>query len=104
MKRISLFFLIFSIIFAACKKNEEVERSTFTIKNENISSTSTSVQWSCEVNCSATIKELYLQYSTKSGFSKYEEVQMTNDRARIYSVSIDNLLENTTYYVNVSSI
>ena len=104
MKKIYLFFLIFPIIFVACKKNKDAEISTFSIQNENIVPSSTTMELSCDVVCSATIKELYLQYGTKKDFEKYEEVKMNKNGKSSYSVTIDNLIENTTYYVRYLAV
>ena len=90
-------------VFVACKKDSDVEFSTFDVKDEKIVPSSTSVELSCEVVCSATIKELYLQYGTKDDFSKCEEVQMTKGKSS-YSVKIDNLTANTTYYVRYLAV
>ena len=100
-----LYFLLFVLVtvFVACKKDRDVEFSTFDVKDEKIVPSSTSVELSCEVVCSATIKELYLQYGTKDDFSKCEEVQMTKGKSS-YSVKIDNLTANTTYYVRYLAV
>ena len=103
MKKIYFLLLIFSIIFAACKKNRDAELSTFLIQNEKIIPSSASVELSCEVVSSATITELYLQYGTKADFSKCEEVRMTKGKSS-YSVKIDNLTANTTYYVRYLAV
>ena len=103
MKKIYFLLLIFSIIFAACKKNRDAELSTFLIQNEKIILSSASVELSCEVVSSATITELYLQYGTKADFSKCEEVRMTEGKSS-YSVKIDNLTANTTYYVRYLAV
>ena len=103
MKKIYFLLLIFSIIFAACKKNRDAELSTFLIQNEKIIPSSTSVELSCEVVCSATVTELYLQYGTEADFSKCEDVRMTKGKSS-YSVKIDNLTANTTYYIRYLAV
>ena len=87
MKKIYFLLLIFSIIFAACKKNRDAELSTFLIQNEKIIPSSTSVELGCEVVSSATVTELYLQYGTKADFSKCVEVRMKKGRLPTCSVS-----------------
>ena len=104
MKKIYLFFLIFPIIFVACKKNKDAEISRFSIQNENIVPSSTTMELSCDVVCSATIKDLYLQYGTKADLSKCEEVRMKNNGDNRYSVTINSLTANTTYYVRYLAV
>ena len=104
MKKIYLFFLIFPIIFVACKKNKDAEISRFSIQNENIVPSSTTMELSCDVVCSATIKDLYLQYGTKADLSKCEEVRMKNNGNNRYSVTINSLTANTTYYVRYLAV
>ena len=103
MKKIYFLLFVLVTVFVACKKDRDVEFSTFDVKDEKIVPSSTSVELSCEVVCSATIKELYLQYGTKDDFSKCEEVQMTKGKSS-YSVKIDNLTANTTYYVRYLAV
>ena len=98
MKKIYLLFVLLATLFVACKKDKEAEISTFSIQNEKFVPSSTSVELSCEVICATPISKLYLQYSAKSDFSKYDEVQMTKGKSN-YSVAVNNLIENTTYYV-----
>ena len=103
MKKIYFLLFVLVTVFVACKKDRDVEFSTFEVKVEKIVPSSTSVELSCEVVCSATIEELYLQYGTKDDFSKCREVQMTK-RKSSYIVIIDNLTANTTYYVRYLAV
>ena len=103
MKKIYFLLFVLVMVFVACKKDRDVEFSTFEVKVEKIVPSSTSVELSCEVVCSATIEELYLQYGTKDDFSKCKEVQMTK-RKSSYIVIIDNLTANTTYYVRYLAV
>ena len=103
MKKIYFLLFVLVTVFVACKKDRDVEFSTFDVKDEKIVPSSTSVELSCEVVCSATIKELYLQYGTKADFSKCVEVRMTKGKSS-YSVKIDNLTANTTYYVRYLAV
>lgn len=100
MKKIYLLLLVLVTLFVACNEDRDVEFATFTVVNEKITPSYTSVELSCQVDCKATINELYLQYDTIADFSTYGEVQLEfNKRKDVYSVSVEGLLDNTTYYV-----
>ena len=103
MKKIYLLFVLLATLFVACKKDKEAEISTFSIQKEKFVPSSTSVELSCEVICATPISKLYLRYSAKSDFSKYDEVQMAKEKSG-YSVKIDNLIANTTYYVRYLAV
>ena len=105
MKKIYLFLLVLVAVFVACKKDMDVEFSTFEVENEKISPSYTSTELSCKVRCAATINELYLQYDTVADFATYQEVALTeNEKTEVYSVKIGDLLDNTTYYVRYVAV
>ena len=105
MKKIYLLILVLAMVFVACKKDREVEFSTFTVEKEEITPSYTSAELSCEVNCIATIRELYLQYDTVADFSTYEEVLFEmNEKKEVYYATIGDLLDNTTYYVRYLAV
>ena len=105
MKKIYLFLLVLVAVFVACKKDMDVEFSTFEVENEKISPSYTSTELSCKVRCAATINELYLQYDTVADFATYQEVELVEDEKReVYSVKIDDLLDNTIYYVRYVAV
>lgn len=105
MKKIYLLLLVLVAMFAACKKDRDVEFSTFIIEKEKIIPSYTTIELSCEVRCAATINELYLQYDTVADFSTYQEVALTeNEKTEVYSVKIEDLLDNTKYYVRYLAV
>ena len=105
MKKIYLLFLVLVTMFAGCKEDREVEFTTFEIVDEKFTSSYTSVDLNCKVRCAATIKKLYLQYDTVTDFSTYQEVELVeNEKTEVYSVKIDDLLDNTTYYVRYVAV
>ena len=105
MKKIYLFLLVLVAVFVACKKDMDVEFSTFEVEDEEIVSSYTSVDLNCKVRCAATINEFYLQYDTVADFSTYQEVALTeNEKTEVYSVKIGDLLDNTTYYVRYVAV
>ncbi len=100
MKKIYLLLLLLATIFVACKKDKDIEFTTFTIEKETFVPTYNSVELSCELKCVATINEFYVQYDTHSDFSTCKEKQLvTNEQGVIYSGKIDGLEANTRYYV-----
>ncbi len=105
MKKIYLFLLVLVAVFVACKKDMDVEFSTFEVENEKISPSYTSTELSCKVRCAATINEFYLQYDTVADFATYQEVQLEmNEKTEVYSVKIGELLDNTRYYVRYVAV
>lgn len=105
MKKLYLLLLVLATVLVACKKDGDVEFTTFEIVDEKFVPSYTSVDLSCKVRCTATVKELYLQYDTVSDFSTYQEVELVeNKKTKVYSVKIDDLLDNTTYYVRYVAV
>ena len=105
MKKLYLLLLVLATVLVACKKDGDVEFTTFEIVDEKFTSLYTSVDLSCKVRCTATINELYLQYDTVVDFSTYREVELVeNKKTDVYSVKIDDLLVNTTYYVRYVAV
>ena len=105
MKKLYLLLLVLATFFVACKKDRDVEFSTFTVEDEKIVASYTSMDLSCKVRCAATINEFYLQYDTVADFSTYQEVALTeNEKTEVYSVKIGDLLDNTTYYVRYVAV
>ena len=105
MKKLYLLLLVLATVFVACKKDRDVEFSTFTVEDEKIVASYTSMDLSCKVRCAATINQFYLQYDTVADFSTYQEVALTeNEKTEVYSVKIGDLLDNTTYYVRYVAV
>ena len=105
MKKLYFLLLVLVTMFAGCKEDREVEFTTFEIVDEKFTSSYTSVDLNCKVRCAATIKKLYLQYDTVAEFSTYQEVELVeNEKTEGYSVKIDDLLDNTTYYVRYVAV
>ena len=105
MKKIYFLLLVFIAFFVACKKDMDVEFTTFSIKNEQFIPSYRTLEMSCMVRCEATINELYLQYDTVADFSTYQEVQLEeNEKTKVYSAKIGDLQDNTTYYVRYLAV
>ena len=105
MKKIYFLLLVLVTLFVACRKDRNVEFTTFEIVDEKFTSSYTFVDLNCKVRCAATINELYLQYDTVADFSTYQEVTLTeNEKTKVYSVKIGDLLDNTTYYVRYVAV
>ena len=105
MKRVYWILLGLATLFVGCQKDRDVEFSTFTFESEKFASSYTSVELTCKVRCDATINELYLQYDTVDDFSTYKEVLLSEDKeTKIYTTTISELLDNTTYYVRYLAV
>ena len=105
MKKIYLLLLILATMFVACNYDRDVVFSTFEVEDETIIPSYTSTLLMCKVRCAATINQFYLQYDTVADFSTYQEVELVeNKKTDVYSVKIDDLLDNTTYYVRYLAV
>ena len=103
MKKIHLFIVTLitcSLItlFVACEKDEEIDLTTISVSNEQCTPSYTSATLQCSFATKATLRNVYVQYTTAQDFAEYEEREMSNADG-VYSVVLDGLKDNTTYYV-----
>lgn len=103
MKKIHLFIVTLitfslSALFVACEKDEEIDLTTISVSNEQFTPSYTSVAIQCSFNTKATLRNVYVQYATSQDFAGYEEMEMSK-ADDVYSVVLDSLQDNTTYYV-----
>jgi hypothetical protein len=103
MKKIHLFIVTLitcSLItlFVACEKDEEIDLTTISVSNEQFTPSYTSATLQCSFATKATLRNVYVQYTTAQDFAEYEEREMSNADG-VYSVVLDGLQDNTTYYV-----
>lgn len=85
-------------LFVACEKDEDIELTTISVSNEQFTPSYTSATLQCSFATKATLRNVYVQYATKQDFVEYEEMEMSKSDD-VYSVVLDSLQDNTTYYV-----
>ena len=103
MKKIHLFIVTLitcSLItlFVACEKDEDIELTTISVSNEQFTPSYTSATLQCSFATKATLRNVYVQYATIQNFAEYDEKEMSK-ADNVYSVVLDSLQDNTTYYV-----
>ena len=103
MKKIHLFIVTLitcSLItlFVACEKDEEIDLTTISVSNEQCTPSYTSATLQCSFATKATLRNVYVQYATTQDFAEYDEKEMSK-ADNVYSVVLDSLQDNTTYYV-----
>ena len=103
MKQIHLFIVTLitfslSALFVACEKDEEIDLTTISVSKEQFTPSYTSATIQCSFTTKATLRNVYVQYATTQDFAEYEEREMSNADG-VYSVILDTLQDNTTYYV-----
>lgn len=103
MKKIHLFIVTLitcSLItlFVACEKDEEIDLTTISVSKEQFTPSYTSASIQCSFNTKATLRNVYVQYATSQDFVEYDEIEMSKADG-IYSVVLDGLQDNTTYYI-----
>ena len=103
MKKIHLFIVTLitfslSALFIACEKDEEIDLTTISVSNEQCTPSYTSATLHCSFATKATLRNVYVQYATTQNFAEYDEKEMSK-ADNVYSVVLDSLQDNTTYYV-----
>ena len=103
MKKIHLFIVTLitfslSALFVACEKDEEIDLTTISVSKEQFTPSYTSASIQCSFNTKATLRNVYVQYATSRDFVEYDEIEMSKADG-IYSVVLDGLQDNTTYYI-----
>ena len=95
---ITLITFSLSALFVACEKDEEIDLTTISVSNEQFTPSYTSASIQCSFNTKATLRNVYVQYATSQDFVEYDEIEMSKADG-IYSVVLDGLQDNTTYYI-----
>ena len=103
MKRIHLFIvslIIFSLcaLLVACEKDEDIVLTTIAVSQEQFTPSYSSATLQCSFATKATLRNVYVQYTTAQDFIEYDEIEMSH-ADDVYSVILDGLQDNTTYYV-----
>ncbi len=104
MKSVRIFQYIIlgiSLLFIAttCQREEEVTLAELFVRNQHISSQYTTAQLSCAFECNGTFKQAMVYYSPDFTFEEYQSQDMTKQKDGSWLVELENLLNDTTYYV-----
>ncbi len=104
MKSIRIFQYIIlgiSLLFVAttCQREEEVTLAELFVRNQHISPQYTTAQLSCAFECNGTFKQAMVYYSPDFTFEEYQSQDMTKQKDGSWLVELENLLNDTTYYV-----
>ena len=93
-------FLILCIgtLFLSCERDKDVDLTTVSVVNEQVTPSYTSAEVQCCFQTEATLRNVYLQYSSTSDFSEYGEVAMWEEEGK-YCTYVGELLDNTIYYI-----
>ena len=103
MRKIHLYLTILialSIVtlFVACEKDEDIDLTMISVASEQATPSYTSAKIECRFATKATLRNVYAQYATTQDFVEYDEMEMSKSDD-VYSVVLDSLQDNTTYYV-----
>ena len=98
MKKIIISLLGLIALFVSCEQDKDDLMTTLEVVNEEIVSTYDSISLQCQFVTTGTIRNAYAEYSTKKDFKNSNRVELY-ENAGIYSGSINNLLDNTNYYI-----
>ena len=90
--------LILICIFLSCERDKDIDLTTVSVVNEQIATSYTSAEVQCGFQTEATLRNVYLQYSSTSDFSEYAEVAMWEDEGK-YCTYVEELQDNTIYYI-----
>lgn len=101
MKKFSLLLLALGLLFVSCEKDKDAILSSLKVENEKITPSYTSILIECQLKTAVSITSVFVQYSTTNDFAEYQEIQM-DKRDGTYFANIDELCDNTTYYVRYS--
>ena len=104
MKSIRIFQYIIlgiSLLFVTttCQREEEVTLAELFVRNQCIAPQYTTAQLSCAFECNGTFKQAMVYYSTDITFEEYQSQDMTKQKDGSWLVELENLLNDTTYYV-----
>ena len=93
-------FLILCIgtLFLSCERDKDVDLTTVSVVNEQVTPSYTSAEVQCCFQTEATLRDVYLQYSLTPDFVEYEEVEMWENDGK-YSTNVEDLRDNTIYYI-----
>ena len=103
MKKLSLLIFALGMFFVSCEKDQDAIISSLKIENEKLTPSYTSILVECQLSSKATLRNVFLQYSTSVDFSEYEEIKMKDKTKGNYSANIIGLRDNTIYYIRYAA-
>ena len=97
-KKRLLYYIYVLILFASCEKDQDAMLTQLEVMKEQFTPSYTSIAVECQLNTSASIKDVYVQYATSQDFADYQEEEMQKKDEK-YTTNLSNLEENTTYFI-----
>ena len=93
-------FLILCIgtLFFSCERDKDIDLTTISVVNEQITPSYISAEVQCRFQTEATLRDVYLQYSLTPDFVEYEKVEMWENDGK-YRTYVEDLRDNTIYYI-----
>ena len=95
MRKNILLLCTFLLMIASCEKDQDVIQSNVVIQKENISSFYKSAIVECELRSSATLSNIFVDYSNING-SDYQRVEVKKIANKYFAV-LTGLTPNTSY-------
>lgn len=100
--RYILFCLPIIALFISCEKDQEAMLTQLRVVKEQFTPSYTSIAVECQLSTSASINDVYVQYTTSQDFADYQEEEMQKKDGK-YTVNLSNLEDNTTYYIRYAA-
>lgn len=101
-KKTLLYYIYVLILFASCEKDQDAMLTQLEVMKEQFTPSYTSIAVECQLNTSASIKDVYVQYAASEKFADYQEIQMLKKDGK-YHANIIDLEDNTIYYIRYSA-
>ena len=92
------YIVLILILLSSCEKDQDAMLTQLEVMTEQIAPSYTSAVLQCSFATKATLRNVYVQYATTQDFVEYDEMEMSKSDD-VYSVVLDSLQDNTTYYV-----
>ena len=104
MKNIRIYYLVLICILVlfSCEKDQDAMLTQLEVMKEQFTPSYTSISVECQLNSMASIKDVYVQYTSSEGFADYQEMQMQKKDGK-YHANIVDLEDNTIYYIRYSA-
>ena len=104
MKNIRIYYLLLICILVlfSCEKDQEAMLTQLRVVKEQFTPSYTSIVVECQLSTSASINDVYVQYTTSQDFADYQEEEMQKKDGK-YTVNLSNLEDNTTYYIRYAA-
>ena len=99
MMKIKYIALCMLLALIGCQREEDISVATLNYSDEQIEALYYSAEVACVLSCEAPFKEAYVHFATQSDFADYQSRVMSKGAKGKYSVVLNDLEPDTTYYV-----